>query len=75
MCKSRGKITLNTILADQVQTCLTLRSKKNSWQFFLILPCKLRMIFPKKRDAAQKKSKMDFYYKINLFVINNLKLE
>ena len=27
------------------------------------------MIFPKKRDVAQKKSKMDFYYKIILFVI------
>ena len=27
------------------------------------LPCKLRMKLPKKRDAAQKKSKMDLYYK------------
>ena len=30
--------------------------------------CKLRMAFPKMRDADPKKSKMDFYYKINMYI-------
>ena len=76
LCKFRGKTYLNIFIDTFSCTSKTENANMSDLKFpnnhtwnFLILPCKLRMIFPKKRDAAQKKSKMDFYYKIILFVI------